>query len=146
MKDASERFLEKCIPEPNSGCWIWTGFAAPYGRFKYKGKQHSAHRVSYEMFKAEIPDGAFVCHRCDNPLCVNPDHLWVGTAKDNSRDRNAKGRGKNYVNPGVAVIRKLSADARRFIVASSLKGVELAAMFGVSSAAITYIRRRARCV
>lgn len=93
-KPLTQRFEEKYIPEPNSGCWIWIGgqYQSGYGNISINNKKQKAHRVSYEMHKGKIPEGMFVCHSCDNPLCVNPDHLWVGTAIDNNADRHAKGR------------------------------------------------------
>jgi hypothetical protein len=79
-------------------CWIWTGDinTCGYGRFRLNGKKVSAHGISYRNFKGEIPCNLCVLHNCptgDNPSCVNPLHLWLGTHRDNNRDREAKGRG-----------------------------------------------------
>ena len=76
-------------------CWIWTGDKMPrgYGRVRRRDRTYvGAHRVAWEIVKGPIPAGLHVCHRCDNPPCVRPDHLFVGTASDNARDRDAKGR------------------------------------------------------
>lgn len=96
-RSALDRFSRKYIPEPNSGCWLWLGAisATGYGYFdarEFPG-EHRAHRISYRLHKGPIPDGLFVCHSCDQRSCVNPSHLWLGTALDNNRDMIAKGRG-----------------------------------------------------
>jgi hypothetical protein len=65
-------------------CWLWTGsLAAGYGQIQYKGKMTRVHRVSWQLEYGEIPKGKVVCHSCDNPLCVRPAHLWLGTQLDN---------------------------------------------------------------
>lgn len=75
-------------------CWLWTGYCCSkgYGRFGFRKKGWGAHRVSWVLHKGEIPEGAGVLHRCDNPGCVNPKHLFLGTPKDNAVDRDQKGR------------------------------------------------------
>lgn len=89
-----ERFEEKYIPEPMSGCWLWIGSCDKdgYGRFWFNGKLRKSHRVSYQKFVGPIPEGKDICHKCDVPSCVNPDHLWVGDARANALDMMQKGR------------------------------------------------------
>jgi|688.fasta_scaffold575188_2 hypothetical protein len=90
-----ERFNKKYIINDVTDCWEWTAALnnIGYGMFRWaSNKMRSAHRVSYELFNGPIPDGMAVCHKCDNPKCVNPKHLWVGTLKQNAQDMVAKGR------------------------------------------------------
>lgn len=86
-----ERFLLQ-IKIIENGCWEWQGLRNKnnYGQVGHT----SAHRFSYEFYKSKIPKGICVCHTCDNPPCVNPNHLWLGTRKDNNDDRDKKGRGR----------------------------------------------------
>jgi len=95
MKTLLERFNEKWIPVTESGCWIWTAFVNEkgYGKFTNNGKTYRSHRLSYELYIGEIPDGLYVCHECDNTFCVNPNHLFLGSQLDNIHDMLNKGRG-----------------------------------------------------
>jgi len=96
------KILDRSIPEPNSGCWLWLGAPTKKkngygvvcgGTAKYGTYWHvPAHRYSYMVFRGPIPEGMCVLHKCDNGLCVNPDHLWIGTQKDNMHDCVRKGR------------------------------------------------------
>lgn len=81
-------------------CWEWQGYRIDkgYGRLRHEGGKKLAHRVSYEAFVGAIPDGMCVLHKCDNPPCVNPDHLFLGTNLDNVKDCINKGRHKGVYN------------------------------------------------
>lgn len=95
---AFRRFMSKVnIPDDQKGCWEWTG-SRPSGRYGHfspsEGKAVKAHRWIYEaVMGIKIPDGLVVRHICDNPPCVNPEHLTIGTVTDNNRDRDRRGRG-----------------------------------------------------
>lgn len=91
--DVKQRFLAK-VKQMESGCHEWQAGKARggYGKFVVWPKTTTAHRVAYELFVAPIQNGKFVLHRCDNRLCVNPDHLFIGDAVDNIRDMDEKQR------------------------------------------------------
>lgn len=89
-----DRLLRKVKVNTETDCWEWQGGKnnVGYGMIRDEHGMRTTHRVSYELHKGNIPKGMCVCHTCDNPKCVNPDHLWVGTKKDNSQDMIRKGR------------------------------------------------------
>lgn len=85
-----ERFLKKI--EQHGECWLWTGYKKRYGYFNTGSGIEVAHRFSYRLYHGPIPGGLYVCHKCDVPSCVNPDHLFLGTQFDNMQDMFSKGR------------------------------------------------------
>lgn len=90
-----ERISEKFTINNESGCWEWTSNLCARGRYGaiiFKSKTKTASRFIYEMFVEEIPKGLLVCHCCDNTKCINPDHLYLGTTKQNMRDITERGR------------------------------------------------------
>jgi hypothetical protein len=93
-----DRFWSKV--QRSDGCWLWTGASTwqGYGLIHHHGRRGmvSVHRLSWTIANGGIPAGLQVLHRCDNPPCVNPDHLWLGTNADNIADKLAKGRGSGW--------------------------------------------------
>lgn len=140
-----QSFIEgNSVKIPESGCWIWMKSLTArggYGQVSYGSYgTEKAHRLSMVAFHGRIHGGGwYVCHTCDTPSCVNPDHLFLGDGMDNHKDMVSKGRG-NYAK-AAKLMRKLSGDAVRAIRASSNTQLQLAAQFGVSGGAIGQIRR-----
>ena len=90
-----KRFMKKV--QKTASCWLWTANKNNHGdgMFSWMGSKHAAHRMSWRFHVGDIPEKAQVLHRCDNPACVNPDHLVLGSAKDNMVDKELKGRGNH---------------------------------------------------
>ncbi len=118
--------------ERKEGCWLWIGAKHnSYGRVVLNGKDYRAHRVAYMLHNGSDPASGLVCHTCDNPPCVNPAHLFLGTHSENTRDMFAKGRhpggsGQNFRDKA-----KLTEAGVRFIRQSAESHAQLARHFGV---------------
>jgi hypothetical protein len=123
------------IPEPNSGCWIWLGGVSPLGYGKMSmslyRKEQQAHRISYLIHKGPIPDGMKILHSCDNSLCVNPDHLSVGTQADNVLDAQKKRRLR-----AVRALTNEQVGQIRMAKASGERTMDLAKQYGVHTSTI----------
>ncbi len=140
------------IKASDSGCWVWQrsrSVRGGYPALRWAGI-YPGHRVSYTIFVGLIPDGLHVLHRCDNPPCVNPEHLFVGTNADNIADKTAKGRNVGFVAGRVgrrgasAPNAKLTDAEVVYIRASTERGVDLARRFGVAQQTICNIRKGRR--
>lgn len=116
------------------GCWEWQRGQRGYGQVWLEGKKWYAHRLSYTLCKGEIPQGGHICHTCDNPRCVRPSHLWVGSQVTNMRDMGRKGRGNTQ---------KISFAQRQQIraryAAGDIQQPTLAAEYGVNKETISSI-------
>lgn len=147
LVDPAVRYHAKVDRRGPGECWLWTGSHrgrreyGQYGAFSFNGKLVGAHRFGYELLIGPIPDGMYVLHRCDTPLCQNPDHWFLGTPRDNSQDREQKGRhiparGERDGNA------KLTEAAVREIRRQYVEGISqyaLAAAFAVTQATISQI-------
>lgn len=143
-----ERIEAKVLRIPEAGCWVWMGSTQVrgYGELISNKRKHLAHRASYEAFIGPIPKGMYVCHACDNVACVNPNHLFLGTQKQNLQDMASKGRStRGEKNPqakltemDVYVIKKF------FFTKPDVTDADIAKLYGVTRSAITLIRKKER--
>ena len=142
-----DRFWKRV--QKTDDCWNWTGsLSNGYGHLRVNSARVSTHRFSWELHYGPIPKGIFVCHHCDNPDCVRPDHLFLGTSADNSADMVKKGRAAHHWSGckgeqhGNA---KLTEDQVRSIRTEYQQGAsqrEIAARYGISHPNVGYIVRR----
>jgi len=139
------RFFKKV--EKSENCWNWTGgkninkWGKRYGTIQMGPKNLLAHRVSYELFKGKIPKGKIVCHQCDNELCVNPEHLWLGTYSDNMKDMQFKKR-SHYVKGGKNPASKLTEEEVEKIKELHIEGImikDIAKIYAVTRHCIQHI-------
>ena len=143
---AEQRFWN-CVDTstgPDS-CWIWTGnIVRRYGQISYGGKMWRAHRLSYLLHHGSIPENVLVLHNCpdgDNPLCVNPRHLWLGTNADNTQDAANKNRMAYGERSPMAKIS--TEDARAiFMLCGTMSQQKIADLFGINQAAVSSIHLR----
>jgi len=136
-----ERFWQKV--HKTDRCWLWIGgkFGSGYGAFNDRNrKPQGAHRISWLFHFGEIPSGLLVCHHCDNPICVRPDHLFVGTEKDNQVDRVRKGRGGIGERNGNSKLTTEKVKLMRQKLAAGATTTMVAKEFGVSQEMASYIR------
>lgn len=149
MKLLISRFLDKVkVPENKQECWEWFGFRTTkgYGRmYVSRNKYDAAHRVSYSLFIGKIPDGMVVMHKCDNPRCVNPEHLTIGTYQENTQDCIAKKRFHPGVKRGeknnmTKLTTEQAKEILRLVSDGIMKGKDIAKMFGVSQSTVSSIK------
>lgn len=128
---------KKNIIKNKIGCWGWKGSVSRgYGKVKYKSGRYLAHRLSWFIHKGEIPKELWVLHKCDNRICSNPDHLFLGTLQDNNKDRDNKKRHWRKITPEQIIeIKQLLNNGKRGI------GIYLAKKYNVSTTLICKIKK-----
>ena len=145
MRNELDRFWEKVNKKDSISCWEWNAgkYRGGYGHFRRliddKWKMYKAHRFSYELHKGEIPKGFLVCHSCDNPSCVNPDHLFLGSPKDNMEDMIKKGRKRFGVPKGSRCLNQELAEAIRADYGAGMTYSELRKKYQTSKSQISRV-------
>jgi hypothetical protein len=143
--DTPEEKLKYNYKVNEKGCWVWQGSVRKkdgYGSINIgQGKTSLVHRLAYTYWKGEIPEGMFVCHHCDNPPCINPDHLFLGTNQDNMNDKMLKGRAftgfhKGEANGGAKLTNEQVSDIKKLLIEGEFNQSEIAVEFGVSRQSI----------
>ncbi len=135
-----ERIEAGYVPVTESGCWLWTMAINTYGygASRFRGTTYLAHRLSWYAHIGRIPEGVFVCHKCDTRSCINPSHLFLGTPADNTRDMVSKGR--NLCGAAAPSAKISEYDATEIREASGVSQRRLAVMFGISQSQVQRIR------
>lgn len=144
IAEARRRILDRSEDDPETGCRNWSLAKnwKGYGVFKIDQKPMNASRAAYIVFVGPVPAGMCVCHRCDNPACVNPDHLWVGTYKDNWADCRSKGRETKGTANGKAKLNDSDVVAIRSMSANGERQEAIASMFGIARGTVSKIVAR----
>ena len=141
-----ERFWNKV--EKTDSCWNWQGMRMKhkngtmwYGQIGFNKQQYLTHRFSWIIHNGPIPNGLFVCHKCDNPVCVNPDHLFLGTPQDNNADRVAKGRQGDQKGIKQSCVKLTEAQVLWIRANSHISSKSLADQFGVHPTTVNDIKK-----
>jgi len=141
MYSLPDFFKPRVKENPETGCQEWQMFLTPrgYGQLTYRNRRWLAHRLSYHMAVGEIRGALLVCHKCDNPKCVNPNHLFLGTDADNVSDKVFKGRQLSGESHGASKLTQDQVDEIRRRVRAGERQIRLSEEFGVNRSCISKI-------
>jgi hypothetical protein len=139
-----EIIFARCMPEPNSGCWLWLGALNTHGygwmwRREIK-RPEEAHRIVFRELHGSIPPRMGVLHHCDNRSCCNPDHLYLGSDADNARDRKRRGRNRHQTGEHNSFAKLTAVDVQS-IRKSTARQIDIAAAFGITQTHVSRIKR-----
>jgi hypothetical protein len=137
----SDRIWNKI--DKSGDCWNWTAalHGKGYGAVQFEGRIQNAHRVIWKLVNGPIPSGYEICHKCDNPRCCRPDHLFLGTSSENKADCIAKGRHARGERNGRSVLSQLIVSS---IIADSRSQQDIAASFGINQSTVSRLKTRKR--
>ena len=145
----AERFWSHVDRGAKDVCWLWRGTVGPtgYGMFsakRFKPKAYRTHRLAWELTHGPIPEGLWILHHCDTPLCVNPAHLYAGTRQDNWDDVVARDRRKGERSPSAKLTDTQVREIRAIYAAGGISQRALAKQYGISNSTIDLVVRRVR--
>ena len=137
-----EKLLFNVKLDRETRCWEWQGRKDPdgYGTLSVGDFPVRAHRTMYEVVKGPIPDGLLVCHKCDNPSCCNPEHLFLGTTSDNNKDKTLKGRTPKGEDSAMSILTEKNVIEIKALIKEGLKDQDIGDTYGVTRSAIYRIR------
>jgi predicted XRE-type DNA-binding protein len=147
-RSLEERLM--CRVKEENGCWNWQGTllksGLPYGSISFRAKAWLVHRLSWTHFNGQdIPEGKLVLHTCDNPRCINPEHLYIGTHSENQLDTSRRNRRQNQdgdSNPNFKLKTNQIDEIRELLDSGTMKQKDIAAMYDVSQSHISLIKNR----
>lgn len=141
LEQYAEKFWKRVDKSEPSGCWTWQGYCQRFGHGWLGSRFGLAHRFAWKLLRGPLADDVCLLHHCDNPPCVNPDHLYIGDRKDNMRDKVARGRVQKGQDSALARLKDEDVREIRRLKAEKTAG-EVGAMFGITASHIFHIWAR----
>lgn len=127
------RFLSYVDKKSDNQCWVWTAYkqSSGHGQFRIREKNHYAHRIAYYLAYGLFDDSLCVCHKCDNPSCCNPNHMFLGTLSDNMKDKIAKGRNTRGTAVNGVLLEEDVYEIKRLYATGEYTQKQIAKRFGI---------------